>query len=72
MMSEDPGEDVASMERHRQMAENMTGWNGSLALFRAERREGTPCPEHIRAKIERAREAAMDRYRQQKARGMCL
>lgn len=69
---EDPGEDVESMERMRQAAENMTGWNGSLALFKAERREGTSCPEHIRERLEQAREAAMARYREQKARGLCL
>jgi hypothetical protein len=71
-MSEDPGEDVASMERHRQACENMTGWNGSLTLFRAERREGTACPEHIRRRLAQAREVAMEHYRRQKARGLCL
>ena len=68
-------EDFEAMEHQRQAAERMCGWNGSLERWEgldAPPAKADPMPDGVRERLAAAREAALARYKQQKARGLCL
>lgn len=61
MTREDAPEDLAAHDDWRAQANNASGWNGSLELYRHDNHQGNPCPEHYLRRIKAARDAAAQR-----------